>query len=75
MGEKTAIGYPTRLSYNTPAITQNFGHVKKRAGAPVGMFCIEEDRRDAFSWAAWFTTPCGSPEKWHAQTQRSIFPS
>ena len=46
MGEKTAIGYPTRLSYKYAGYYTELRAVKKRAGAPVGMFCIEEDRRD-----------------------------
>jgi uncharacterized protein (DUF362 family) len=46
MGEKTAIGYPTRLSYKYAGYYTELRAVKKRAKAPVKMFCIDEDRRD-----------------------------
>jgi uncharacterized protein (DUF362 family) len=46
MGEKTAIGYPTRLSYKYAGYYKQIREIKKQTCAPVKMFCIDEDRRD-----------------------------
>lgn len=46
MGEKTAIGYPTRLSYKYAGYYDEIRTVKKYAPTPVSLFCIEEDLRD-----------------------------
>jgi uncharacterized protein (DUF362 family) len=46
MGEKTAIGYPTRLSYKYAGYYDELRKIKKETKAPVKMFCIDEDRRD-----------------------------
>lgn len=46
MGEKTAIGYPTRLSYKYAGYYDQIKKVKKQTLTPVNMFCIDEDRRD-----------------------------
>jgi uncharacterized protein (DUF362 family) len=46
MGEKTAIGYPTRLSYKYAGYYEEIRKVKKHTQTPVNMFCIDEERRD-----------------------------
>ncbi len=46
MGEKTAIGYPTRLSYKYAGYYKQIRKIKQYVKAPVNMFCIDEDRRD-----------------------------
>ncbi len=46
MGEKTAIGYPTRLSYKYAGYYRQIRKIKKKTQAPVKIFCIDEDRRD-----------------------------
>ena len=46
MGEKTAIGYPTRLSYKYAGYYNEVKTIKKKTSTPVKMFCIDEDRRD-----------------------------
>lgn len=46
MGEKTAIGYPTRLSYKYAGYYREIRKIKKHAKAPVKIFCIDEERRD-----------------------------
>jgi len=46
MGEKTAIGYPTRLSYKYAGYYRQIREIKNQTRAPVKMFCIDEDRRD-----------------------------
>jgi hypothetical protein len=46
MGEKTAIGYPTRLSYKYAGYYKQLRKIRDKTKAPVKMFCIEEDRRD-----------------------------
>lgn len=47
MGEKTAIGYPTRLTYQYAGYYDEVRNVRKQAGAPVRAFCIDESRRDS----------------------------
>lgn len=46
MGEKTAIGYPTRLTYKYAGYPAAVKAAGRNGGAPVGMFCIEEVLRD-----------------------------
>lgn len=46
MGEKTAIGYPTRLSFKYAGYYKELRSIRKQAGAPVKLFCIDEDLRD-----------------------------
>jgi uncharacterized protein (DUF362 family) len=46
MGEKTAIGYPTRLSYKNAGYYDAVKKIRKKAGAPIGIFCIDEMPRD-----------------------------
>ncbi len=46
MGEKTAIGYPTRLSFKYAGYYKEIQAIKKNGRAPIGLFCIEEDLRD-----------------------------
>jgi len=46
LGEKTAIGYPTRLNYKFAGYYKEIKEVKKKAAGPVGIFCIEEEKRD-----------------------------
>ena len=46
LGEKTAIGYPTRLTFRYAGYYDMVRNVKKQAGARIGIFCIDEERRD-----------------------------
>lgn len=46
MGEKTAIGYPTRLSFKYAGYYEEIRSVRKQARTPVNLFCIDEDLRD-----------------------------
>ena len=46
MGEKTAIGYPTRLTYRYAGYYDLVRKARKKAGARLGIFCIDEERRD-----------------------------
>lgn len=46
MGEKTAIGYPTRLTYKYAGYYKEVRSIRKSTGAPVRAFCIDESRRD-----------------------------
>lgn len=46
MGEKTAIGYPTRLTYRYAGYYELVRKARKRPGAPIGIFCIDEERRE-----------------------------
>ncbi|MBN1533405.1 MAG: DUF362 domain-containing protein [Spirochaetes bacterium] len=45
VGEKTAIGYPTRLSYRNAGYYREVREAWKRGNADMGIFCIEEERR------------------------------
>jgi len=47
MGEKTAIGYPTRLTYTYAGYYEEVKKVRKKTGVPAGIFCIDEERRDS----------------------------
>jgi uncharacterized protein (DUF362 family) len=42
MGEKTAIGYPTRLTYKYAGYYNLVKRIRPQARAPIGMFCIDE---------------------------------
>ncbi len=46
LGEKTAIGYPTRLNYKYAGYYKEIKAVRKQATRPVGIFCIDEEKRD-----------------------------
>lgn len=46
MGEKTAIGYPTRLIFRYAGYYDTVRAARKKARAKIGIFCIEEERRD-----------------------------
>ncbi|MFO7560004.1 MAG: DUF362 domain-containing protein [Desulfobacterales bacterium] len=46
MGENTAIGYPTRLSYKNAGYYELIKKIKNQSKIPVGMFCIDEMPRD-----------------------------
>ncbi|HOT46203.1 MAG TPA: DUF362 domain-containing protein [Spirochaetota bacterium] len=46
MGEKTAIGYPTRLTYRYAGYYDLVRRARKKGGAKIGIFCIDEERRD-----------------------------
>jgi uncharacterized protein (DUF362 family) len=46
MGEKTAIGYPTRLTYRYAGYYDLVKRAKKKAAAGISIFCIDEERRD-----------------------------
>lgn len=46
MGEKTAIGYPTRLTYKYAGYYDLIRKIRKRAVAPLGIFCIDERLRE-----------------------------
>jgi uncharacterized protein (DUF362 family) len=46
IGEKTAIGYPTRLTYRYAGYYDLVRKARKKGGAKIGIFCIDEERRD-----------------------------
>jgi len=46
LGEKTAIGYPTRLTFRYAGYYDMMRRLKKQAGEKIGIFCIDEERRD-----------------------------
>ncbi|MFZ5570426.1 MAG: DUF362 domain-containing protein [Thermodesulfobacteriota bacterium] len=46
MGEKTAIGYPTRLTFRYAGYYDELDAVRCKARSPVNLFCIEEELRD-----------------------------
>ncbi len=46
MGEKTGIGVPTRFNFKQAGYYDTVRRVKRKAKAPVGIFCIDEERRD-----------------------------
>ncbi len=46
MGENAAVGFPTRLCYKHSGYRDEIKQVKKDAGCGVGMFCIDEEKRD-----------------------------
>ena len=46
LGEKTAIGYPTRLVFRYAGYYDLVRAVRKKARAKLGIFCIDEERRD-----------------------------
>ncbi len=46
MGENSAIGFPTRLCYRHAGYIEEMKHVRKTADVPVGLFCIDEEKRD-----------------------------
>lgn len=45
MGEKTAIGYPTRLTYKYSNYYKVTAEVNRQSIVPVKAFCIDEERR------------------------------
>lgn len=47
MGEKTAIGYPTRLTYKNAGYYEEVKRVRKKTGVRTGIFCIDEEMRDS----------------------------
>lgn len=47
VGEKSAIGIPTRLCYRYAGYDDELKKVKAQAGCPVDIFSIEEERRDS----------------------------
>jgi len=46
MGENTGIGVPTRLNFKNAGYFEEMKRIRKDAGSPVRLFCIDEDRRD-----------------------------
>ena len=46
VGENVAIGTPTRLCFEHAGYYDEIKHVRKTAGCPVGIFCIDEELRD-----------------------------
>ncbi|MCP3952869.1 MAG: DUF362 domain-containing protein [Desulfobacterales bacterium] len=46
MGEKTAIGYPTRLTYKYAGYYDMVKSIRPQAKAPIGIFCIDEMPRE-----------------------------
>lgn len=46
LGEKTAIGYPTRLNYKYAGYYDEIKRVKNKTRLRTGIFCIDEERRD-----------------------------
>ncbi|MFO8111006.1 MAG: DUF362 domain-containing protein [Desulfosalsimonadaceae bacterium] len=46
MGEKTAVGVPTRLCYKHAGYYEEVKAVRKKAGSPVKIFCMEEEKRE-----------------------------
>ncbi len=47
MGEKTAVGFPTRLCFKQAGYYDQLREVRKKAPCPVTMFAMEEERRDS----------------------------
>ncbi len=47
MGEKTAVGFPTRLCFKQAGYYDQLKEVRKKASCPVTMFAMEEERRDS----------------------------
>ncbi len=45
VGEKTAIGYPTRLNYGYAGYYREMKNTARTCAASTGIFCIEEERR------------------------------
>ena len=48
MGENTAVGFPTRHCFSKAGYYRELRQVKKRAKAPVRIFCIDEELRDRY---------------------------
>lgn len=46
MGENSAIGFPTRLCFEHSGYYREMKRVRKDAGCPVGIFCIDEEPRE-----------------------------
>ncbi|MBU0991616.1 MAG: DUF362 domain-containing protein [Proteobacteria bacterium] len=46
MGEKTAIGYPTRLTFKNAGYYNEMNHIRESSRAPVNLFCIDEEPRE-----------------------------
>ncbi len=46
IGENTGIGVPTRLNYTNAGYFKEVKKVNKRAGVPVNLFCIDEEKRE-----------------------------
>jgi uncharacterized protein (DUF362 family) len=46
LGEKTAIGYPTRMNYTYAGYYKEIKHIQKDTRTPVEAFCIDESLRD-----------------------------
>lgn len=47
MGENCAVGIPTRLCYKSAGYYDEMKHVRKEAGCPVGIFCMDEEPRES----------------------------
>ncbi len=47
LGENAAVGMPTRMVYKYAGYYDEIKRVRKRASCPVGIFCIDEERRDS----------------------------
>jgi len=47
MGENCAVGFPTRLCYKSAGYYDEMVRVNQEAGCPVGIFCMDEEPRDA----------------------------
>lgn len=46
VGENSAVGFPTRNFYRHAGYYDELREVRQRAGKPVYLFCLDEDRRD-----------------------------
>jgi uncharacterized protein (DUF362 family) len=47
MGENCAVGFPTRLCYQSAGYYDEMVRVNQEAGCPVGIFCMDEEPRDS----------------------------
>jgi uncharacterized protein (DUF362 family) len=47
IGENCAIGFPTRLCYKNAGYYDEVKKVRKTAGCPVGIFCMDEEPRES----------------------------
>lgn len=45
LGENCAVGFPTRLCYKSAGYYDEMKQVKKQAGCPTGIFCMDEEPR------------------------------
>jgi len=46
LGENTGVGFATRMCFKYAGYYDEIRQIRKQAGAPVGIFCIDEERRD-----------------------------